>query len=276
MAYQNIIRLFCRMGFIILILGFGLGCSRNDQPEPPKKSPKVTQSIKTSSSKADKTVKESPEPVKAEPVQKQEEKLKTDIEKSESKTIQPGKITSKSAVDSGKQENAPGDEPLAKLYHVKPGDTLAIIAGRNDVFGDPIKWPTLYRLNYDQLKHLSGSDNLPRHELPQGMTLNIITENEQKRILEERKNQFWVVNVLSSPIEKEIIQETDRLIQKGYPVYITKFYIEGKAWQRLRIGFFNSKTDADKFGREIMSKLKLPAFWSAKIGDREFGKYAGY
>jgi len=276
MAPQNIIRLFCRMGLIILILGFGLGCSRDDQSEPTKKSPKVTQSIRTSPSKADQTVKESPEPVKAEPVEKKEENLKPVIENSDSKKTQPDEIRSKEVIDSGKQEDVTGDKTPANFYTVKPGDNLALIAGRDDVFGDPLKWPILYRLNYDQLNHLSGSNNLPRHELSQGMKLNIITEEEQKKNLEERKNQIWVVNVLSSPIEKEIIQETNRLTEKGYPVYITKVFIEGKKYQRLRIGFFKTKTEADNFGRDIMSKLKLRAFWSAKIGDREFGKFAGY
>jgi len=51
---------------------------------------------------------------------------------------------------------------------------------------------------------------------------------------------------------------------------------DGKKWQRLRIGFFQTKNEADEFGQDMMSKIKLPAFWSAKIGEIEFGKYAGY
>lgn len=245
MAPQNIIRLFCRMSLIILILGFGLGCSKDDQSEPPKNSPKIIQSIRTSPSKAGQAVKESPELGKAKPVEKKEEKLKPLIEESKSKKIQPDEITSKGAIESGKQKEVPGDKTPEDFYTVKPGDNLASIAGRNDVFGDPVKWSILYRLNYNQLKHLSGSNNLPRQELSQGMKLNIITEKDQKRNLEERKNQFWVVNVLSSPSEKEIIQETDRLIKNGYPVYITRVYIEGKKRQRLRIGFFKTKSEAD-------------------------------
>ena len=108
------------------------------------------------------------------------------------------------------------------------------------------------------------------------MKLTIITEQEKKRNLEQRKNQYWVVNVLSSPTAEEIIQTTDSLIKNGYPAYITKVYINGKKYQRLRIGFFSTKSEADKIGRDIISKLKLKAFWSAKIGNLEFGKYAGY
>lgn len=276
MAPQKIILFFCIIGLIILILGSGLGCSRDEQSAPLKQSPKITKSINTAPTKNDQTVKESPEPVKTEPVEKKEENLKPDIEKSESKTIQTEKSTSREAVAPVKQEGAPEDKTPANMYTVKSGETLASISGRNEVFGDPIMWPILYRLNYDQLKYLSGSNNLPSQELPQGMKLTIITEQEKKRNLEQRKNQYWVVNVLSSPTAKEIIHTTDRLIKNGYPVYITQVYINSKKYQRLRTGFFTTKSEADEFGRDIMSKLKLKAFWSAKIGNVEFGKYAGF
>ncbi len=276
MSPQNIIRLLPVMVLIILLLGFWLGCSRDEKPESQKKSPKVVQSIATTAAKKEQPVKESSELDKTEPAEEKEEKPKPEIEKSESKTIQPDEIRLKETIDSEKTEDVRGDKIPANLYTVKPGDNLALIAGRDDVFGDPLMWPILYRLNYEQLKPLSGSDNLPHRELSQGMKLNIITEIEQKRNLEEKKNKFWVVNVLSSPIEKEINQEVNRLIEKGYPVYIAKLYIEGKKWQRLRIGFFQTKNEADKFGQDMMSKIKLPAFWSAKIGEIEFGKYAGY
>ena len=276
MAPQNIIQLFCRMCLIILVFEFGLGCSRDKQSEPRKKPVKVVRSIVTHPVKKEQAVKEIPKPVKAEPVEEKEEKPKTNIEQSESKAIKTEEMTSKEATGSRKQEDVPEDKTPANIYTVKSGENLALIAGRNEVFGDPIMWPILYRLNYDQLKYLSGSNNLPSQELPQGMKLTIITEKEKKRNLEQRKNQYWVVNVLSSPTAEEIIQTTDRLIKNGYPAYITQTHINGKKYQRLRVGFFTTKKEADKIGRNIMSKLKLKAFWSVKIGNVEFGKYAGY
>ena len=276
MAPKNIIRLFCRMCLVILMLGFGLGCTSDKQPEPRKKPVKVVQSIVTRTAKKEQAVKEIPEPVKPEPVEKKEENPKTNIEQSESKAIKPEEINSKEAINSEKKEAVPEDKTPANIYTVKPGENLALIAGRNDVFGDPNMWPILYRLNYDRLKHLSGSNNLPFQELPQGMKLTIITDQEKKRNLEQRKNQYWVVNVLSSPTAEEIIQTTDRLIKNGYPAYITQTHINGKKYQRLRVGFFTTKKEADEIGRNIMSKLKLKAFWSVKIGNVEFGKYAGY
>ncbi len=35
---------------------------------------------------------------------------------------------------------------------MKPGDTLSKIAGYPDIYGDPSKWPIIYKANLDRIK----------------------------------------------------------------------------------------------------------------------------
>lgn len=37
-------------------------------------------------------------------------------------------------------------------YHVSEGETLLSIATRQEVYGDPLLWPLLYKANRDQIK----------------------------------------------------------------------------------------------------------------------------
>ena len=45
---------------------------------------------------------------------------------------------------------ATGAGAEGKLHEVRPGESLAVIAGRE--LGDPLLWPVLYRANRDRIK----------------------------------------------------------------------------------------------------------------------------
>ncbi len=55
--------------------------------------------------------------------------------------------TKKSAVENVKETNEAQVEK--KDYYVKKGDTLWDIASRYGVYGDPFKWPLIYKANRD-------------------------------------------------------------------------------------------------------------------------------
>lgn len=46
----------------------------------------------------------------------------------------------------------PPPPPQERWYTVKPGDTLSKIAGYPDIYGDPSKWPLIYKANLDRIK----------------------------------------------------------------------------------------------------------------------------
>jgi hypothetical protein len=48
-----------------------------------------------------------------------------------------------------------------------------------------------------------------------------------------------------------------RLVNDGYPVYLTRAKVKGKDWMRLRVGFFKNRTEATTEAKKIMGLLKL-------------------
>jgi hypothetical protein len=172
------------------------------------------------------------------------------------------------------------DEALPKeetgYYVVNKGDTLAGVAGKEDVYGDSQKWPILVRHNLDGLNHMSTAEDLPNKVLPEGMKLKILTQDEVKDNLEEMGERRWAVNVLSSPNEKEVIPVVDRLIREGFPVYITHAKVKETDYMRVRVGFFAEKSEADVEGKRLMEVLKLPDFWTIKAREEEMREFGGY
>lgn len=62
-------------------------------------------------------------------------------------------------------DTAPVKPSLPDRYQVGSGEKLWSIAARQEIYGDPLLWPLLYRANRDQIKD-------PRQIYP-GQTLNI-------------------------------------------------------------------------------------------------------
>ena len=259
MKFSAIIIFIC----LTLFLWFG-GCSREEPPPPPDKKDKVVMPIKRPvPQKADTSLPNQQEKAKEEPEATAEAKTAA----VEEKAIQPPQteIVEKETVG----------EEVAGYYIIKKGDSLSSIAGRDDVYGNPLKWPILYRLNMDKLDTLEAGEDFLGRELPEGVMLKIITPDEAKENLERRLHNVWVVNVLSATTNEKIIPVAIRLIKNGYPVYITCATVKGKDWMRLRVGFFKNKIEANTEGKKIMSLLNLGNSWVAKIGEEleEFGGY---
>jgi hypothetical protein len=176
--------------------------------------------------------------------------------------------------DAGEKETI--TEEVIGYYIAKRGDSLSSIAAREDVYGDPFKWPILYRLNMDKLGKLQLVEGPPDGEVPEGLRLRIISPDERMENLKRISHNMWVVSVLSSTSDREIIPAAIRLIRSGYPVYITRVKVKAKDWMRLRVGFFKNRTDADKVGKKIMSMLNLHDSWITKAGKQELEEFGGY
>jgi nucleoid-associated protein YgaU len=43
-------------------------------------------------------------------------------------------------------------EALPKMWNIQPGECLWIIAGYEDIYSDPVKWPRIYRANTDKIE----------------------------------------------------------------------------------------------------------------------------
>jgi cell division septation protein DedD len=89
-------------------------------------------------------------------------------------------------------------------------------------------------------------------------------------------DQIWVINVFSSPFKGKINRVAVALIKRDYPAYITTTTVKGKEYMRLRVGFFESRSEASKTGKSIEKLLGIKGSWPAQIGPEERMAFAGY
>jgi len=170
------------------------------------------------------------------------------------------------------ERDEPGKE---SLYTVREGDTLFKIAGDNDVYGDPLKWPSLFRLNLDALSGMPITDDLEQKDLAEGLHLRFLTQQEASQNLAKLAQRIWVVNVLSAHNSEEIVPLAVNLMKNGYHVYVTRADVQGKKWHRLRVGFFRNPSEANSAKDEISSRFYLDDLWITRAEKdlREFGGY---
>ena len=300
---------------VMLLLGF-MGCSKEEPPAPPPKKPQRIKIVKPPKQQEPETQKaqipgeqeqeeipakeaeedkaavvaETPkkeipkkqlEPVK--PLGREEKPGQMPekgvvAEKAEEVTAKPTGVEEKPAqkLKTGTEEKKTEEEEMDAYYIVKKGESLYDVASREDVFGNKLKWPILYRLNIDALANLRTEGDVVERALPEGLKLRILNPDEVEKNLEKRPNSRWVVNVLSTTTNEEVVPITMTLIKNEYSAYLTSATVKGKDWTRLRVGFFTSKEEADAQGKKIRDLLHISDLWSVKLGPMEFAEFAGY
>ena len=264
-SYRHLFRLNVIIAFFFIVPVFLGGACSKEEPEEVK-APKIFVRIKK-------------------PVQKPTIALPTreEAKKGPEKVVSPAK---KLPAPEKKQPAPPPrvKQPKKKVekkkmdgyYSVQKEDTLFKIAGRKDVYDDPLKWPSLFRLNMKKLGTMKISENFQDKEIPEGLDLRFVTSQEAARNLVKLGGNFWVVNVFSSQTSKKIVPAALKLMKNGYPVYITTVTIKGKEWMRLRTGFFKNRSEATAVAKKIKSVFKEDDAWVTKTGKMERGRFGGY
>jgi len=161
-------------------------------------------------------------------------------------------------------------------YTVQQGDNLFKIAGLGNVYNNPLKWPSLYRLNMNELSRLKEAEDFPYQTLPEGIELRFVTPDTALETIRKFGQKVWAVNVVSTQTSQKIILPAISLIKHGYTVYISTTTIKGEEWIRLRIGFFKDYSEAAEVRKKIVSLLDIPDVWITQIENRELEEYGGY
>ena len=160
------------------------------------------------------------------------------------------------------------------LYIVPENQTLLEIAARPEVYGDPFKWPTLFRLNMDTLPH---TEDLLRKPVRKGTLLRIVDLTQVPRRAASMNNRLWVVNAASVRTFDKTIQPATLLMGKGHRVYLMNFSLGGEEWIRLRVGFYESILEAMAACEEIRPlMLNAEEVCVSRIEVKEFEENAGY
>ena len=167
-----------------------------------------------------------------------------------------------------------GEDPKGR-YTVRAGDSLAGIAGREHVYGDPLKWPDLFRKNLELLSGMPEAADFQDWELPVGLTLFYAAEEESSVGRAESAGDRWVVSVISSKTPEKICVPAVRLMKAGYRVYISTATVRGSEWLRLRVGFFKTRAAALEQQGNIASLVHVDDTWIARVDDNERARYGG-
>lgn len=163
------------------------------------------------------------------------------------------------------------EKPLPRegVYRVRPGDTLAGIASKKEVYGNPLKWTCLYRLNREELRRFGEREGLPDGPLPEGMELTYATPGRTSQRGRRPGRPVWVVNVVSSKAQDQIVPVALQLLEGGYGAYIARAEVRGEGWMRLRVGFFRDKKQATEAAEELSRVIHSKGPWVAKADDEE-------
>lgn len=277
--------------FISVVFVLGGACSREEEQAPQK--PRVVVPIQI------------PEKESA-PVELAMEITNSEQEELASVVTEPAAPEEKKADSPPLMEKQEKQAEIADIkeeegcYKVQKGDSLFKIAGREDIYGDPLKWPSLFLLNMDilggmkvarafklkwsSLFELNPGDadamkvlaEFESEELPEGLKLKFVTAQKAKENLAEVVKKNWVVNVISSQNSKTLVRPAITLMKNGYRVYISKATVKEKDWMRLRVGFYATYQEAAAVGKKIMSILKEDEAWVTRIAQSELENFGGY
>ncbi len=161
-------------------------------------------------------------------------------------------------------------------YVTEEGDTLTTISGKDNINNNPLKWTFLYRNNAEALSSIKGKGNLYERPIPAGIRLKITSPEEKKKNLEGMSKAYYTVNALSSPSLEELGPHAVKLLEAGYYAYIASAIVRDKAYYRLRVGFYKTRSETDMEGEKIKKLLNITDVWTAKIDDAEFSDFGGY
>ena len=173
-----------------------------------------------------------------------------------------------------KKEGTGTSEIRATVYRVRDSQTLFEIAKLPDVYGDVLKWPSLYRLNMDKFR---STEDLLSKPVQKGTPLRIVTSAQASKRAATLTENYWVVNVTSVRTLEKTVPPATALMKKGFHVYLMKTGLAGEEWIRLRIGFYPNILEALAVCQEIKPLTgSSEETCVSRIDEEELEKNAGY
>ena len=283
---RSLVAVFC----IAVPLFLGAACSKEEQKEvqPPRVVVPITNPVREIPQ-----VKLASESINNEP-----EETPTAVTETVSLEDEERQPDSPSLIEKPEEQEVIKEED--GYYKVQKGDSLSTVAGSEDVYGNTLMWPSLFRLNLDRLGGMKVAEafdlkwsslfrlntdrsngvnvleNFEAEELPEGLNLKFITEKDAKENLAEVAQKIWVVSVISSQNMKSLVPPAITLMKNGYRVYISEARVKGQDWMRLRVGFFATHQEATEEGGKIMSMLGEDETWVTRIAQSELDNYGRY
>ena len=167
-------------------------------------------------------------------------------------------------------------EKEGTFYLATGEESISNIAARKDVYGDPLKWILLYRYNREAFSNMEKDESFLNNYVPAGTRLKLAYETDIGKNLKMPDGNPWVVNVLSSTEDVDIVPTAVKLVDNGFSAYITEANVNGRDYKRLRIGFFEKRSEAEDEAKKITSLLNTSGLWTTKADEAEIKEFGGY
>lgn len=155
-------------------------------------------------------------------------------------------------------EEAPSVAPAAPVESSAPVEPVVAAAP-----AEPAPIPAV--------KEAPASPTVERKKTVEGAPVKKTVENERKTTKAAKASQprkpetkEWAINVASFASLPEAQNLAISLRKAGYKSYIADFTRDSVKWHRVRVGFFSTRADAEKSGREIQSKFRVDTPWIVK------------
>jgi hypothetical protein len=159
------------------------------------------------------------------------------------------------------------------FYQVKPGDTLSKIAALPEIYGDYSKWDLLYLANPEVVDYFYRKERIPYVVLQPGVRLRIPDLYEGESLLNaEAKGRFWVVQLSSNLKLLYALLAATQLKDLGH-VYVMEDTSSKEVWYVVRIGFFESKEEANEKARVALKETGPAEYLLRPISAYEVHNY---
>lgn len=81
---------------------------------------------------------------------------------------------------------------------------------------------------------------------------------------------------MSEKTSKKTVPPAITLIKSGYRAYLARTNVKREKWMRLRVGFFEKRSEAVSKGKKIMYILSANETCAVEIGEEEVEEFGGY
>ncbi len=91
----------------------------------------------------------------------------------------------------------------------------------------------------------------------------------KKKRLVAKIDKPWGVHIASYVSRPDAEKAARRFKLSGYNSYTTEYDLKGVKWHRLRIGFYSSKGEAERYAKNLSKKFNLKGVWVVKPSPNE-------